>query len=160
MNKTPVHYICELVETCPIACPHSVPHLPILESPGMCDEKHALCGNDNETPCLCVPVSRPQSANKKSPYRRTVWAQLNHCIVQMAILILYGCPGDSMTYGFIADMTAGDPADRVSVKAALGSLNSLSDYLPEENALFGLPRINTKFRANSRKAERTSWPRK
>lgn len=57
MRTIPETYICELVRQCSVPCTHSVPHLPLSEQPGLCHEVSMICGEDNETPCLCVPVN-------------------------------------------------------------------------------------------------------
>ncbi|WPD22838.1 MAG: hypothetical protein SD837_21975 [Candidatus Electrothrix scaldis] len=54
-NTLTTLYICELAHSCDIPCPHSKPHSPILEQDGLCHKFPAMCGDDNETPCLCVP---------------------------------------------------------------------------------------------------------
>ena len=71
----------------------------------------------------------------------------------MALRLITDFPGNGITFDRVMDMTTEDPADRVSVKAVSGSLESASDYLPEEKALFGLERIASEFRANSRGAK-------
>ena len=54
-NPLTTLYICEFAHSCSVGCPHSKPHSPILEEPGLCHKFPAMCGDDNETPCLCVP---------------------------------------------------------------------------------------------------------
>ena len=71
----------------------------------------------------------------------------------MALQIITGVIGNNMSYERIADLTTEDPADRVSVKAVLSTLNSTPDYFPEEKPVYGLVRIGTKFRSDLQGAE-------
>ena len=76
----------------------------------------------------------------------------------MAIQIIYGCPGNNMTFSRVVDMSTEAPADRVSVKAVSGSFDSVSDYLPEEKAVYGLSRIVSEFGADHGGADRIPCP--
>jgi hypothetical protein len=56
----PAPHICSLAMGCTVPeCYHKKPHRPNRESDfwgGFCHEVALECGNDNKTPCLCVPV--------------------------------------------------------------------------------------------------------
>ena len=71
----------------------------------------------------------------------------------MALQIITGVIGEGMRYDRIVEHTTEDDADRVNLRAFFNNLNSTPDYFPEEKPVFGLSRIGTKFRSNSKGAK-------